>query len=265
MGVGVYDFHAGMYDATLGRTFQMDPHMENYLSLSPYSWAANNPLIFTDPTGMDIELGNLYEKDDDGNYKYETSIKAFEAFAATKLGRDWIGSRAQEGFEIDFAYEKGGISIEEAGDMSSVVDYNFKVGEDTKGGIALAEYNTDGEKLKIDITFDKSSSERKNPDAYSFMQMGDAVFHETNFHGFHAERRYMNGERNANNLSTGTHKQSDLENSPFGQKGYSYYLYLANKRSTKNMAGYEKYSKYSKHSEKTYNFWWNEFMGQFTK
>ncbi|MGJ3234670.1 DUF6443 domain-containing protein [Marivirga sp.] len=59
MGVGIYDFHARMYDATLGRTFQMDPHLENYYPWSPYSWTGNNPVINVDPTGEDWFTSNL--------------------------------------------------------------------------------------------------------------------------------------------------------------------------------------------------------------
>jgi hypothetical protein len=52
-----------MYDPVLGRTFQLDPHLENYFGSSPYSWTGNNPIIMIDPTGMD-----WYEATDkDGN------------------------------------------------------------------------------------------------------------------------------------------------------------------------------------------------------
>jgi len=53
-GLNTYDFHARMYDAAIGRTFQIDPHSSSYVNLSAYSWAANNPLSVVDPTGMDI-------------------------------------------------------------------------------------------------------------------------------------------------------------------------------------------------------------------
>lgn len=71
MGGGTYDFHARMYDATLGKTFQMDPMAEKFYGYSPYSWVMNNPLIMIDPTGMvaapiyDTE-GNFLGTDDEG-------------------------------------------------------------------------------------------------------------------------------------------------------------------------------------------------------
>lgn len=98
--INIYDFHARGYDPVIGRTLQIDPHAENYLSLSPYSWIANNPIMFTDPTGMDISLGNLYDKDEDGNYINQRQILAFELFASTNTGKEFIHQRAQEGFKL---------------------------------------------------------------------------------------------------------------------------------------------------------------------
>ncbi|WP_158860701.1 RHS repeat-associated core domain-containing protein [Lunatibacter salilacus] len=53
LNLNIYDFHARGYDPVIGRTWQFDPHAENYPSMSPYSWVANNPLSVVDPTGMD--------------------------------------------------------------------------------------------------------------------------------------------------------------------------------------------------------------------
>jgi len=53
LDLGIYDFEWRGYDPVLGRTWQPDPHAESYFSLSPYSWAGNNPINFADPTGLD--------------------------------------------------------------------------------------------------------------------------------------------------------------------------------------------------------------------
>ena len=48
-----YDFGARMYDQQLGLWFNPDPMMEKYHSTTPYNYCLNNPVNFTDPTGMD--------------------------------------------------------------------------------------------------------------------------------------------------------------------------------------------------------------------
>jgi hypothetical protein len=42
-----------MYDPQIGRSFQPDPHEDFYAAKSPFSFLANNPISYTDPTGMD--------------------------------------------------------------------------------------------------------------------------------------------------------------------------------------------------------------------
>jgi RHS repeat-associated protein len=49
----IFDFEWRGYDPMLGRTWQIDPHAENYYSWSPYSWAFNNPINIIDPDGRD--------------------------------------------------------------------------------------------------------------------------------------------------------------------------------------------------------------------
>lgn len=52
-GLNQYDYSARHYDPGYGRFTTMDPHSENYYSISPYAYVMNNPMRFTDPTGKD--------------------------------------------------------------------------------------------------------------------------------------------------------------------------------------------------------------------
>ena len=55
---GHYNYGARMLDVRLGRFLSLDPMARSYPSLSAYSYVANNPLIFVDPTGAVIEPGS---------------------------------------------------------------------------------------------------------------------------------------------------------------------------------------------------------------
>ena len=51
-GLNAYDSYARMYFPDIVRTPTPDPLAEKYYSVSPYVWCLNNPINFTDPTGM---------------------------------------------------------------------------------------------------------------------------------------------------------------------------------------------------------------------
>ena len=52
MDINLYDFGARNYDPALGRWMNVDPLAEKYPSISPYTYAYNNPVYYIDPDRM---------------------------------------------------------------------------------------------------------------------------------------------------------------------------------------------------------------------
>ncbi len=105
LGLGWLDFHARSYDASLGRWMNIDPHSENYFSISPYVSFANNPISFVDPTGMDISFWKYNSE----TSKWETATydeldektqKSLEAFAKTDIGNKFLSKFAKKGDKV---------------------------------------------------------------------------------------------------------------------------------------------------------------------
>ncbi len=57
-----YDFGARFYDPAVGKWFTPDAFAEKYLSTSPYTYALDNPIIYIDPDGNQVELCCNWEK-----------------------------------------------------------------------------------------------------------------------------------------------------------------------------------------------------------
>jgi RHS repeat-associated protein len=60
---GYYYYGARYYDPAISIFLSVDPLAEKYPGINPYTYVANNPINFTDPTGMVIEPGSQKQWD----------------------------------------------------------------------------------------------------------------------------------------------------------------------------------------------------------
>ncbi|WP_299312824.1 DUF6443 domain-containing protein [uncultured Aquimarina sp.] len=148
LGLDWYDFGARNYDASLGRWMNPDPLADFAPELTPYRYAANNPIFFNDPNGLWEFVTN---EDDDGNITLSLN--------KTSEDDDWKSLRKETGlsnsqlkkaFGKDFKESLN--AVEFGGDGIASSDIGGKVGETVKGieeGLnelnnALKELNANG-------------------------------------------------------------------------------------------------------------------------
>ncbi len=71
-GGNSYDFGARMYDTRVGRWKTIDPLSKKYPCMTPYSYTANNPILYIEIDGREFDLSNLTDEEKLG---YEDKVK----------------------------------------------------------------------------------------------------------------------------------------------------------------------------------------------
>jgi RHS repeat-associated protein len=85
------DFGARIYDSRLGRWLTIDYLFAKYPSFSPYNFVLNNPILFIDPDGNDVDISNL---------KVPSHKAALSNFVATVEGYKYVSQFARKGDKI---------------------------------------------------------------------------------------------------------------------------------------------------------------------
>ena len=171
-GLNIFDFHARGYDPAIARTLQMDPHAENYFSLSPFNWLANNPILFTDPDGKDITfyIGKDKVKFGDLNQDYQ---KALEAFAKTDVGKQFLAQFANKGDKI------GSVEFKEAGKNSK---HEMQFGQKTDKSDGRPGTNgTEISREKLTFYTIVNTSAQDSPESYALTLGHESFIHQEQF------------------------------------------------------------------------------------
>lgn len=125
----------------------VDPMAEKYPGWSPYSYTLNNPVRYTDPTGMVVEEGKAvppdWYKDNNGNYEYFEGSEEIDGYENVGASTNLITSQGDNNQSF---------SLNEDGSFS-----NIDSGRSYNKGESLTANN--GTEIKSNLTRAESISQ----------------------------------------------------------------------------------------------------------
>ncbi|WP_433903254.1 DUF6443 domain-containing protein [Sphingobacterium puteale] len=250
-GLETYETFYRNLDPQIGRFRSIDTKPSEWMS--PYASMNNNPVLYNDVLGDTVSVSNLYAKNADGSFVNAKAVEAFEYFASTRAGRQYLLDHAEKGFKLegeiltDLSIEatKEGIS------SANGVNVSFELGDDVREGAGAytspsvigGERKNDGGRLKIRFVLPQSY--RSNP-YFNTSTLEEAIYntqgvlHEVFLHGLMQESRF-NKNYARPSLVADDHDEKVFNGSYFGQRGFSMtleaqQLYLIKNNKTKGMS-----------------------------
>lgn len=197
------------YDARSTRRWNNDPRPVT--AISPYATFQGNPIMFSDMRGDSIDIRDLYAKEN-GQLINRLQVQAFEAFASSEEGQNWIADRAQPGFRLKGEiYKDLNINIEKEGNLSKQgVDYKYQLGykdaDKTKTDRTVASIVNN--RLKIQVWLDPVSFSSDYEKSVYFTNVYGKLstfLHETFYHGNNFEKQFK-----SNNYRLGLDPYGDI-------------------------------------------------------
>jgi len=227
----MYYYGARYYDPRISIFVSVDPLAEK--TMTPYQYVTNNPIMFTDPTGMEadgiIEGKTLKGKDN-------VNTKALTAFASTEEGKSFLADYAKKGdkiggqtFKEDGKYHKQGIDLYFGEINYGAYGARGKTSSEVKNGRAVISIflnayslvsSQDGNVYDSNA-IGKGLFSQQNADisAKAIISRGITIFHETFMHA---------------NIDTNDY----LDDGKFNQSGISNYFKENYKNRQKNWDHY---------------------------
>ena len=183
-----YDYGARYYNPDIGRFLTIDKYAEKYYMLTPYQYAANNPIKYIDVNGDSIGPTNNLTKD---------QMNAMTQFAATKEGNKFLSNYAKAGqqvfgqtFNKSGKYDKKGINL----NYSNLGEPN----RSSTGGFISSNKNLE---IYIRLSTDGAIDISNNK---TFNIIGD-IAHESFIHANLFSNDYLDdGQQNYSNISEWT-------------------------------------------------------------
>jgi len=153
LGLDWYDFGARNYDAALGRWMNIDPLADFAPELTPYRYAASNPIFFNDPDGLwefrydsDTETLSLVKtKKDDDWKRLRTQTGLTKKQLKSMFGEDYKEKLDNLAFEDGETSEDGKISVSKIGGKQGEILQSIEKGL-SELNKALKELSPTGEK-----------------------------------------------------------------------------------------------------------------------
>nr|WP_315244348.1 RHS repeat-associated core domain-containing protein [uncultured Flavobacterium sp.] len=143
LGLNMYDYGARNYDPALGRWINIDPHIEKYESISPYSYVFNNPVKYIDIKGKDpgdvvvvFGGGDIFKNNDKGGA------------LAIQRNLQSLYSNSKGGKVESFVSKYWGTSLSDSESLDDATqgaydyilsNYNKDKGQDVEGGKIIIE------------------------------------------------------------------------------------------------------------------------------
>ena len=198
------------YDSRTARRWELDP--KPIVSESAYSVLMVNPVLYLDLNGDSVSIGNIYEKNEDGSFRYRTQLEGFERFASSAEGRKFILDHAQKGFELkgkiitdlDMRASTEGSLSKKGVDVSFMIDelddhaQKYHTLLYMPGNAHTDEFVKGNRRVQFQFMLDKvvparlpTSLSKEHRAAYDVLFSLDSWLHETLFHGELQEKNYL--------------------------------------------------------------------------